>query len=270
MGKRRREVAFRPELMKRITKYLIRVAIALLAFIAGVALFLFAPNPFSGIATVPSAAPIAFVPSDLNKGKQCQADRLIVSRKLGLADNEVIDPVCAPLQVELVRAAESGDIDTMRALIARGANPRATVADDSFNYLRPLPMAARSKEHSAVQLLLDNGGDVNDYYSCCMTRESLLMIAVTAHDVEMVKLLLARGADAKFEGYIGETAFDIAAREGQDEIIRWLDQSGRLSQTERAEARLASLPGSNIKKVHRVFIRLSLAKNIFEDPSLRW
>lgn len=257
---RRRVVTYGLELMKRITKYLIRVAIASLAFIAGVALFLFAPNPFSRIGTAPSASPVTFVPSELNKGKQCQPSTVYVRKKLDLVDAEVIDPRCTKLQLDLVSAAGTGKVDVIRALIVQGANPRASAVDESLNIQRALPSAVRSRQRESVQQLLDNGGDVNDSDSCCMTSESLLMIAVANHDIEMARLLLRRGADSGFRGIGDQTAFDMAAQYGQHEIVQMMDSAGGLSATQRAQARLARFLGLDIKAVHSEFIRRNQAK----------
>jgi ankyrin repeat protein len=45
-------------------------------------------------------------------------------------------------------------------------------------------------------LLIDNGAEVNDEYVCCMGSDTALTLAIRKKDIEMVRFLLSRGADA--------------------------------------------------------------------------
>ena len=207
-------------------------------------------------------SPVAFVPDNKNRGTQCKPHVLYVSRKLYLADDEVIDPFCNHLQLDLVQAAEKGDLDGLRRFLAQGATPNATAVNEEFDYKRPLVSAVFAGKSVALRVLLDNGGNVNDYHACCMTRESLLMIAVENQDIECLKLLLARGADAKFQGFEGETAFDVAVAENHPDLVQLLDEAGQLTLKQRAELRLAKLPGMNLTKVHSALVKWKLEKKI--------
>ena len=51
-----------------------------------------------------------------------------------------------------------------------------------------------------------------------------LMSAVNKNDVDLVKRLLANGADAKATNYQGKTAADIAQSRGYNQIVRLIQR----------------------------------------------
>jgi len=146
--------------MKRIKLYLIKISIALLAFIIGIAVYLFAPPFSSSIKDIPPEQPIALVPSKENKGKRCEANTLYVSENLGYSDIEIIDAYCAKMQTGLLDAIGADDIERVRLLLAQGANPNSAGFPTQGNgdAYQPLPRAYSNSEF--VNLLLNNGANL--------------------------------------------------------------------------------------------------------------
>jgi hypothetical protein len=201
-------------MIKRFLKYTL---IGILTFVIGLCLYLVIPSPtslFVKIEEFPPEPPIA-----VDVAKQCRPRTLYVDKAKGYADSEIIDPRCFELQRLLVEAANEGNPYWIRDAVERGATINSPgFPRGSGDFDRAIVRAVGGKYTTAVKLLLDNGGDVNDSYQCCMTHESLLMIAISNNDVETSKLLLSRGADVNFKSdYEGRTMFDTANEAGHEE-----------------------------------------------------
>jgi hypothetical protein len=187
-----------------------------LALILSLSLYLLAPSPeswFVKIGEFPVDAPIA-VDAEI----ECSPHTLYVTNDYsGSSDDEVLNDRCFELQESLVSAARHGDVEKLSALIANGAilNSPGMLTD----FEKPLPQAVWSGNTVAVKLMLDNGGDPNDYQYCCMSHKSLLTIAASKGDAEMMKLLISRGADPKFVGQFGESVADAVKRSGNKDVL---------------------------------------------------
>lgn len=88
----------------------------------------------------------------------------------------------------LVQAARLGDVSTARLLLANGANVDKPAPGDG----NPLIMAAAHRRLQMVELLVEAGADVNAYVR---QDETPLINAARSGDVSVVAYLLARGAD---------------------------------------------------------------------------
>jgi len=74
-----------------------------------------------------------------------------------------------------------------------------------------------------VGILLDAGADPNEKHQ---DWSSPLRVAVERGNLEMVKLLVARGADVNRSGNPKRTLLEIAKSEGKSEIEEFLRQQG--------------------------------------------
>ena len=154
-----------------------------------------------------------------------------------------------PGRTPLMAASAEGEVTAMRLLLEKGANPKAASGTGST----ALFDAARSRGVEAVRLLLDAGADVN---TLTKRRESVLGLAAMqgaegivklllergaqvngqdergysplmyaayseAASAEVVRMLLARGADASVTGE-GETPQSLAGKRGDNEVARLL------------------------------------------------
>ena len=105
----------------------------------------------------------------------------------------------------LFHAVRNNDIDTVKALIEKGADVDAEERDSQET---PIHEAVECGNIDIVRLLLDHGADVNARNVC---DETPLHFAAWSRSLEMVKLLLLKaGADIRDRDYGDHTAFDIA------------------------------------------------------------
>ncbi len=120
----------------------------------------------------------------------------------------------------LERAAENASPAMVETLLAEGADPN--VARQSG--LTPLMTAARTGNADVVTALMGAGADVNAKVTA--THSTGLMWAVSEMHGEVVRRLLAAGADPTVSTLKGFTALMFAARNGDTETARALIDAG--------------------------------------------
>ena len=119
---------------------------------------------------------------------------------------------------ELVRAIDSRDYDTVKRLIAAGADVNAR-----DNYDRPLLQRAINEGNAEiVQLLVDAGADVNVRYR----QGPPLYTAIGEDNARIVRILLDAGADANARDDNDLTPHHTAVIKGNSRIVRILLDSG--------------------------------------------
>ncbi|MGI9471928.1 MAG: ankyrin repeat domain-containing protein, partial [Rubripirellula sp.] len=114
-------------------------------------------------------------------------------------------------------AAYNGHTDTVRFLLKRGA----TIDSRDIEGKTPLIHACTGPFAETVQLLLDEGADVNAKDS----NEGFtpLMMAAGLDQPEIVKILLENGADKDAEDDDMDKAIDHARRENFAKIVKMLE-----------------------------------------------
>lgn len=129
-------------------------------------------------------------------------------------------PDAAELDESLREAALGGDLEKVRALLARGAAP----ADANPEGRTALMLAAFNGHVEVARLLLARNVDVQAQDTVGRTA---LMYAASGPYESMVRLLLERGADANISDKDERwTALMFAAAEGHLEVVRALLSHG--------------------------------------------
>ena len=116
---------------------------------------------------------------------------------------------------DIFRAAESGDLARVRALISSGTNVNAKDKDG----WTPLMFAAVAGHRKVAELLINMGAELN---SLTADGSTPLMGASLTGRAEIVELLLKVGADPNLKRRNGTTALDMAKQRGHAEVISLL------------------------------------------------
>lgn len=149
-------------------------------------------------------------------------------RRAALTVALLLNPLSLSLAIPAVRAAEdlrlpaaamNGDVATVRALIADGADP------DTFgDFDTPaLHWLVRVDDVDTTKLLLDAGADANAVTGLGV---SGLSLAIENGSAAMTKLLLDHGADANGKLVSGESLLMSAAAVGEPEVVAALLKHG--------------------------------------------
>lgn len=116
----------------------------------------------------------------------------------------------------LSEACVNGSAPLVDLLLRAGASPHTAIASGQT----PLMTCARTGTVAAVRLLLERGADVNAAEPT--QRQTALMWAASERQPDVVRALLAAGADPTAHTSKGFTALHFAAREGSIEVARRL------------------------------------------------
>lgn len=123
----------------------------------------------------------------------------------------------------LMAAADNGHVETVKYLVANGADINARrkgvtpllVACDHFS----IQFGPAGDKKATVLFLLESGADVNvqdaSWLKSAMTP---LMFAVVRGDAALVQAMLAKGAKTDLKNSKGDTALDLARKNGLDYI----------------------------------------------------
>ena len=134
--------------------------------------------------------------------------------------DEGLDPEFQTSQLGsgLMIAAWHGNIEMMTLFIERGANPRRA----NRNGEQPLQLAAWNGHMEAVKWLIEHGAALNregNYWGA-------LHYAIFNGHTELARFLVARGAEVNARSPNGSTPLMMAAREGREDLIKHLLESG--------------------------------------------
>ena len=116
-------------------------------------------------------------------------------------------------------AVRHDDVETAKALLAAGANPRA----ENRYGVTPLSLACTNGNAALVSLLLDAGADAN---AALRGGETALRTAARTGRLEAVRVLLARGANVNARLPQGQTALMWAAADGHASVVAALLGAG--------------------------------------------
>lgn len=193
---------------------LIRCGVVLIVITAGSAASIGAQTP---PAPPPSPTANAAPPVTIHQavmGGDLEAVKLLLAKNLALLEATDDEAGTTPLAF----AAGFGHIELVRFLLEKGANVNAR---DSRG-VSPLFIAVWLKQTECVRALLEKGAVASAPGPGGMRP---LHVAATG-DVEILKMLLARGADTSVRNDLGNTPLLLAVREGPEETVRTLVEAG--------------------------------------------
>ena len=135
----------------------------------------------------------------------------------------------------LIHAASNRNLDAVRLLLAKGADINARSGDGAFQkvkagsialgYFTPLIGAAPLGSHELIATLLDAGAKINVADLRGMT-PLMLAVANDRQNLDVIRLLIARGAEVNAKSVAGETALDWAVKIGAKPAIDVLRRAG--------------------------------------------
>ena len=127
-------------------------------------------------------------------------------------------------ETALMYAAFNGDAQIVKALVSAGANPNVQVVSFHAGEITPLISVINSNKEDRVEtasILISAKAEINPKGKFLL---SPLMHAVG--NFEMVKLLIANGADVNQKNVRGATALMAAAIDGLPSVVRYLLERG--------------------------------------------
>ncbi|KAJ7486572.1 ankyrin repeat protein, partial [Mycena latifolia] len=119
-------------------------------------------------------------------------------------------------------AAKAGNLETAALLLDAGADPAA--AWDQAEY-QPLHLAVTNKDLDMMRLLLQRGAPVDSKFGCDGCSESALHVACASGHMEMIQLLLDHGANLERTGHYG-TALGFAVHYHKLDVVKFLLERG--------------------------------------------
>jgi ankyrin repeat protein len=125
-----------------------------------------------------------------------------------------------PGQAPLIWAAETGDLPTLTYLLEHGAGkiqPHLDIA---------LASAATRGWLGGVRLLIEHKANPNAPSPLAAYTPLMLAAYCDDVDVEIVRLLLEKGANPKAKGANGETPLSLAKKQGRTAIVELLEKAG--------------------------------------------
>ena len=132
--------------------------------------------------------------------------------------------------VAILQAAKEGNLETLRALIAAGADVNAKLNHKVFDGHTPLTLAAVCGRADSLRVLIAAGADVNIHYKKefrDLGSATALHATLRKGHEECTRILLQAGADVNAAAVDGMTALALACKEGgQAEPARMLLESG--------------------------------------------
>jgi len=162
--------------------------------------------------------------------------RILLAAVLTVAGCANCNELRARRYTALIRACEKGDQSRAIELLREGVEPNGTdiVTDGPMTrveYLAhlqdaPIVYASRNGDVQLVRILLEYGADPN---WCCCSCVTALHRAIIKEHVDVVRLLLANGADVSID-YDGKMSTRQLARQvGNKAVIEIIEQYDRSS-----------------------------------------
>ncbi|MFN2530962.1 MAG: ankyrin repeat domain-containing protein [Pyrinomonadaceae bacterium] len=140
-------------------------------------------------------------------------------RKL-LESGAQVDAKLSSGETALILAAKEGHLEIVRLLVKRGGNVNAAVNGPHTGLATVLTYGIRSRNKQIIESLIEAGADVNPPQFVGMP--PLAFAIYFTRDPVIVKTLLDRGADVNLQNYAGMSALMESALEENVELVKLL------------------------------------------------
>ncbi|KAJ7509573.1 ankyrin repeat-containing domain protein [Mycena galericulata] len=145
----------------------------------------------------------------------------LLSLPLSIHPNDGYERMQTPLHV----ATDAGNTATAALLLDAGADC-AAAAQWGHEDCQPFHLAVCNKDYAMMELLLDRGAPLDDTFGADNVHENALHFACyDIRDPELVRFLLARGADTECRGHHG-TALGFAMKARDVDVVKILLEHG--------------------------------------------
>lgn len=131
--------------------------------------------------------------------------------------------LAADEELSVFEAAAFGRTARLRSILESDPSQATAVADDGFTALH---LAVYAEQAEAARLLIEHGADVDVRSSGSIARVPPLGTAAFVRSVPIARLLLDAGADVDGRGDGGFTALHSAAMNGDVELVELLLERG--------------------------------------------
>jgi uncharacterized protein len=136
-------------------------------------------------------------------------------------------------ELSVFEAAAFGRIERLGSILAEDPSQATAFSDDGFTALH---LAVFAEQKEAARLLIDGGADVNARSTGAIARVPPLGTAAFVSSIPLARLLLDAGANVNGQGEGGFAALHTAAENGDEELVRLLLARG-------ADSNLATAQG---------------------------
>lgn len=124
----------------------------------------------------------------------------------------------------LMLAAKEGHLEIVKILLEAGANPNARFMTPHLGEMSALTYALLSKNREVVETMINAGAEVNP--SGFEGMPPLLFAIYDSGDTNLVKTLLAKGAQVNFKTRTGMTALMLASLKNSPAVVEILLSAG--------------------------------------------
>jgi len=120
--------------------------------------------------------------------------------------------------------------ESVQALVTKGADVNKVSGPNEYPYVNDslLIIAAQNDHMEIVKVLLEKGANLNakcHSRSWCLGKDTLIY-AATFGDLEIIQLLILKGANVNAQDKVGNSALMMAARNGHESVTHYLLQNG--------------------------------------------
>ncbi|WP_366521263.1 ankyrin repeat domain-containing protein [uncultured Brachyspira sp.] len=152
---------------------------------------------------------------------RCNLEKVKLLTEYG-ADINYSNFECGPV---IAAAVSQECIDIVKYLVSQGVNPAMKYTNGySYKYFSLLNAARRNKTTEIAEYLIEQGADINTQTDS-VSDLPLIFIALNAENIELLKLLIEKGADTSIVNKEGKTIFDLAQEQGYDDVLALASKS---------------------------------------------